>query len=217
MKSNAPIMVRGMDLGTSFVNALIKEARKRGIPDEDFYDAVKDGSPFIPRFVDLIAEAKQKDESGEFLKLISGDESFVLDPTDGTEILADAKDVFTRIDSDFKNYGADERGQATKETSVQIYEMNKSGTFSQLFCSLSSDVRRLCFTQAQIIGFARRYYMMLRQEGHGNFFLFESNKQFFVAGVYANLDVFGVDVYLFGEPGVWNAEIRRRVVVPQLA
>ena len=54
-KGNASDLVRGMDLGTSFLNALTKGARKRGIAEEDFHAAVKEGSPFIEKFLDLVA------------------------------------------------------------------------------------------------------------------------------------------------------------------
>ena len=45
------------------------------------------------------------------LNLISGNESLILGAVDGTETLADAKDVFAFIDPDFKNWGADEPGR----------------------------------------------------------------------------------------------------------
>jgi hypothetical protein len=153
------------------------------------------------------------------LRLISGSESLVLDAVNGTEILANAEDVFTYIDSDFKNWGADEAGQATTETPAEVYEMEeKDATFSQIFGELSSDVKKLCFTQHQIKNFVKKYRNWLRTDGYATFFLFESKGRFFVArvaflsdgGLRVNVDRFELGL-------VWLARHRLRFVVPQLA
>ncbi|MBU4142712.1 hypothetical protein KJ590_01785 [Patescibacteria group bacterium] len=152
------------------------------------------------------------------LRLISGGKSLVLDSVDGTETLADAKDMFAYIDSDFKNYGADEPGQPTAETPVGVHEMIKDAAFSQMFGSLSSDVRKLCLTQHQIKNFVKKHRKWLRTEGYATFFLFESKGQFFVAGVrFHAVGSLHVLVYRFGLAHVWRAEHRHRVVVPKLA
>ena len=152
-----------------------------------------------------------------FLKLISGDETIVLDAVDGKEVLANAKDIFAYIDSNFNNWGAEKPGQPTGKTPVKIYEMAKDANFSQMFGSLSADARKLCLTQAQIKGFVKKYRNWLRADGYATFFLFESNGQFFVADV----DVCSVGLYVlvheFEDGHVWNADYRHRVVVPQLA
>lgn len=153
----------------------------------------------------------------EFLRLISGEE-LVIDECDGTEILADADDVFAYIDFDFKNWNADEKGPPTKKTPVHVYEMERDGAFSQLFGSLSSDLGRLCLTQHQIKSFIQKYRNWLKTDGHGTFFLFRSNKHFFVADVFFCSDVrLGVNVDRFGDDGVWDAGFRRHFVVPRLA
>ncbi len=161
----------------------------------------------------------------EFLKLISSEESLVLDESDGIETLAKMleyqsqnKDFFTFIDSDFKNWGADEKGCATPEVSVAIYVMAKDATFSQMFGSLSPDVLKFCLTQAQIINFVKKYRNWLRTDGYATFFLFESNSHFFVADVRVYSDgELRVRVYRFEDSRVWNAGHRPRVVVSQLA
>ncbi len=76
--------------------------------------------------------AQETQKKNEFLKLLSGGESLVLDAVDGTETLAKAKDVFSWIDPDFKNWGTDEKGPATKETSVAVYEVQASSCCSRL-------------------------------------------------------------------------------------
>ena len=154
----------------------------------------------------------------EFLKLISGNESLVLDPVDGKEILADAKEIFTYIDSDFRNYNADEKEPTTKKTPMFVYEIVKDATFSQMFGSLSSGLDKLCLTQAQIKNFVKKYRNWLRADGYATFFLFESRGLFFVARMAVDSGGrLGVSVGRFEDSRVWRAGRRRRVVVPQLA
>lgn len=153
-----------------------------------------------------------------FLKLISASETLTIDACDGTKILADAKDTFAYIDSDLKNWGADEKGLATDEAPVEVYEMANDGMFSQLFGSLSSDVQKLCLTQNQIIGFVKKHHDWLRTDGYGTFFLFKSNNHFFVAHVRVpSVGRLFVHVSRFERDDVWYAESRHRFVVPQLA
>jgi hypothetical protein len=84
------------------------------------------------------------------LKLISGNEPLVLDPTDGQETLARAADVFRYIDSNFANWNCDVPGPPAKETSVQIYEMVRDSTFQEMFGGFGVALDRLALTQAQI-------------------------------------------------------------------
>lgn len=160
----------------------------------------------------------------DFLRLISGDESVVIDPTDGKEVLANADDLFDYIDSDFRNWRADEPGQPTGETPVEIYEMIGDATFTQMFGSLGADrripasMRKLCLTQAQIKGFVKKHRNWLRADGYGTFFPFVSYGQFFVARVdVSSGGGLRVCVLRLGHSGVWRAAGRHRVVVPQLA
>jgi hypothetical protein len=172
---------------------------------------------------DIAIDALQKVIEGEqiqnaFLKLISGNKSLVLDRVDGQQTLANAKDLFAHIDPDFKNWKADEKGSATPITPVQVYEMTKDATFQQMFGSLSSDSKKLCLTQSQIIEFVKKHRNWLRTDGYTTLFLFESNNQLFVAGVdVASGGALEVLVARFGFPSVWGAGGRHRLVVPQLA
>lgn len=152
------------------------------------------------------------------LKLISAGEKIFIDAVDGSETILDAKDMFGYIDSDFKGYGADEAGPATKVMPVDVYEMAKDATFAQMFGSLSSDLNALCLTQAQIKNFVRKHRNWLRTDGYGTFFLFKSKNNFFVANVLVHSDgTLRVHVYQLGYSVVWYAVHRHRVVAPQLA
>jgi hypothetical protein len=149
-----------------------------------------------------------------FVKIISRGH-LVLDAVDGTEIIPDAKDVFVHIDSDFKDWGADEPGQSTDETPVDVYEVVKDATFSQMFNDLNTDTNRLCLTQHQIKNFIKKYREWLQYE-QATFFLLKSKNRFFVALV--NFDSGGgLKVYAYKPEcsRVWYNVNRWRIVVPQ--
>lgn len=184
----------------------------------------KGGSPLDPEKVILalqkIDESKFDRELKEnkILRLISRGESLILDAENGKETLANAKDLFVYIDSDFKNYGVNESGLATNETATQVYEVVKDANFSEIFGSLNTDVSKLCLTQAQIKQFVKRYRSWLRIDGYGTFFPFKNNNQFFVASVRVGSGgALWVYVPRFESSLVWRAGNRHRVVVPQLA
>lgn len=172
----------------------------------------------------LIVRGEDKSVStemqGGFLKLISSGKELIIGPCNGTEILADAKGVFAGgIDRDFRNWGADEPGQATDATPVDVYEMTQDGTFAQMCSSLDADVENLFFTsQAQIKKFCLEHRDWLRRDGYGTFFAFKSNGKRFVARVCFDVDgTLFVGVHRFEYDHVWNAGHRHRFVVPHLA
>lgn len=149
----------------------------------------------------------------EFLSLISEGESLVLDPTDGTEVLANAEDVFVYIDLEFEKQ--DKPGPATEEVTVAVYELALDATYAEMLGSLSENLRESCLTQAQIKGFARKYSSWM---GRVCLFLFESHEQFFLADVNIDDSNGELEIHLgeFNDPIRCNADYRDRVVVPQL-
>ena len=153
----------------------------------------------------------------EFLRLIPGGQNLIIDPTDGSETLAVATDVFAYIDSDFRHWQADEPALPTHEACVQSYEEVEDATCAQMFESLSSDVNQLCLTQSQIKNFVRKHRQWLRTDGYATFFLFKSYDQLFVASV--RIDIggrLGIGVNRFNHPRVRLAQELNRVVIPQL-
>jgi len=185
---------------------------------------LKSGCPIDPELVKIslqdIVEGKfnHKTVSNAILRLISGGKSIIIDDCDGSETIANAKDIFkSGIDSDFKNWGTDKPGQATEETAVQVHEMVKDATFAQMFGSLGTDLDKLCLTQHQIKKFCKKHANWLRTDGYGTFFLFKVEDQYFVANVNVRGDGLRVYVGRLESGYVWGAEGLRRVVVPQLA
>ena len=172
----------------------------------------------MARLTDIFSQPPEEAKTTSFLRLISGDKALVIDAVDGTEILADANDVFKYIDGDFKNWGADEKGPATKETPVNVHEMVKDGTFAEMFSSLNPDVEKLFFTHHQIKNFVQKKSDWLRTDGYATFFTFKSKGERFVAYVdFGSDDRLRVYVYRFVHDDRWSAGSRHRIVVPQLA
>jgi hypothetical protein len=153
------------------------------------------------------------------LKLISGTETLTLEPTDGTEVIAEAGSLFNGyLDSDFRNWKTNVKGNPTEAQNVQVHEMTKDGTFEQIYGGLGDNLDVMCLSQAQIIQFVKNHRKWLRTDGYGTFFLFKVGDKFFVAFVV----VFSggsllAHVSRFSRDVVWFAGGRRRFVVPQLA
>ncbi len=169
-------------------------------------------------FLSVLAPQEQEKKENQFLSLFSGNELLMLDAADGTETIKKAKNIFSYIDSDFKNWDTDQKSVATEKTPVAVYEMKNDATFAQMFNSLSSDTSKLCLTQHQILNFIQKYRNWLRTDGWATFFLFESHNHFFVARVgVGSGGSLGVCVRRFGGSGVWRAGGMHRLVVPQLA
>lgn len=153
----------------------------------------------------------------KYLRLISGNEGFILDPCDGKKTLAKAEDIFAFIDRNLEIWGADEPGGATKETPINIFEMVEDATFTQMLGSLSREIKQLCLTQDQIIGFVRKYRQWVQCHRNTTLFLFQSYNNFFVALVRFYSDKLEVHVGRFEDSGVWSADYHHRLVIPRLA
>jgi hypothetical protein len=212
----SPSFGQGLEL-TNIVNKAIANAIKQNKVTAEEAQAVigKPGQVF-ELFNSLFKDQSEKNDA--ILALLSIPETLVLEALDGKATIANAKSTFkSYVDSDFKNWGLNNKGNATKETPVQVYEMTKDATFSQMFNSLSSDLDSLCLTQNQIIRFCEKYPSHLRQDGYATFFLFKENREYFVARVRVLSDGLHVLVLRFGYALVWLGELAHRLVVPQLS
>ena len=148
------------------------------------------------------------------LRLLSGNEPLVLDPTDGLETLDQATDVFKYIDSNFHRWRCGVAGPPTADTPVRIYEMAKNCTFQDMFGGFGLGLDFLALTQAQIKQFAKRHSDWLKKGGNGTFFLFKIGNEFFVAAVYFFSDSrLGVRVRDLTLERVFRAQKHHRLVV----
>jgi len=220
MSKKTEAIVSSAGFFLSLVTSLVDKVKELGGSIEDIHRLVTpEGAGTLSEIARIIIEAGGKTKES-FLRLISGEETITIDATDGTEVLADADDVFAYVDSDFKNWGANETGGATKEALVEVHEMTKDATFSQMFTSLSrsDDVTKLCLTQGQIKSFVKNNRKWIRTDGYGTFFLFQSKGEIFVARVYCSSDgALYVNAGRFEYSDVWGADYCHRIVVPQLA
>lgn len=133
-------------------------------------------------------------------------------PKVGKDFIADAKDVFCYIYSDFTNWELNKESKPQPKTDLAILEMTKNATFEQMF-NKETDY----LTQAQIIEFCKNHKELLRQDGYATFFLFKVKDEYFVAHV--NVRSYGLYVYVhrLEYDIVWYADYQHRFVVPQLA
>lgn len=126
--------------------------------------------------------------------------------------IAESKDLFQYIDSDFDNYNLQSDSPETKETEFAVLELTEDKTFAQMF----TKPEEMCLTQAQIIEYVKNNRDKINN--WYSFFLFKENNKFFVAVVrFDDRDQLKVDVYRFSNDYVWYGEDHHRVVVPKLA
>jgi hypothetical protein len=200
----------------------IRELAKNGVLTKQNIERVRArGNEVVAEITRIVKEkfAEIAENIAGIVKLISGAETLELDETDGKATIAKAKDTFSGwIDGDFKEYGCDVKSEPTKKAQVSVHEMIKDGTSAQIFNGMSDDLNSLCLTQPQIIQFVQKHRKWLRTEGYGTFFLFKVGEEFFVAFVrFYDDGQLRVFVRRFSYGRVWDAEYRRRIVVPQLA
>jgi hypothetical protein len=127
----------------------------------------------------------------------------------GKKSIAKSK-IFSWIDKDFVNWGADKIGVKSKKQKLDVLEIEKDRTFRDFFSE------EQVLTQEQILYFIENCKDKLRDDGYTTFFLFKSGKDFFVARVHVYSGGLDVYVFRFEDSRVWFADDRRRVVVPQL-
>ena len=152
----------------------------------------------------------------------------LLRATTGQRTLAKMKNLFTGgLDSDFTNWGTNVAGPATTEAPFEVYEMIKNGTFAQIFGGFGVDLKKLCWSQDQIITFVEDHSDLLHPQEWATFFLFSvkfdegtenEREEFFVADVdRAGDGRLEAVVGHLSDDGVWDAVCRYRFVLPQLA
>jgi hypothetical protein len=205
-----------MGVFVTIISNLIGLVKKFGGTMENIYRlATPEGKATLEKISQIIAGGIEVVQN-EFLRPFNSEQNLIINRCDGSEIIAGSDELFNGIDSDFVNWGANERGVATSKTSVEMYELIKNATLAQMFGLISSDVNELCLTQHQIKNFIRKYRNWLWTDGCPVLVLFKSNNQFFVAHfkLYPN-SYFCASLIRFGDDAdYWN---RCRIVVPKLA
>ena len=164
------------------------------------------------KFVELISENKEQ---------LIGHKKPILEATDGKRIIADASDVFGKISPSFRLLATHVGlGESTTEVPFEVYGIVKEATFTEMFCSVNLDLRKLCFTQAQIIDFVVHHTMWMNYDV---FMLFESNWEIFVAHLvrFPGADFADRNHAVLHNVGKWESwgyfsDENRRLVVPRI-
>ncbi|MFA6432784.1 MAG: hypothetical protein WCV82_03165 [Candidatus Paceibacterota bacterium] len=164
------------------------------------------------------AQATQpKPKSTNILRSISAGKDISLDASDGTEFLADQAKLFPGwLDQDFVNYRTNVSESPVSAVKVEVHEMVRSGDFSKIFGSFNVDLDKLRLSQGQIIQFVKKHPEWLHPDGYATLFLFKVGDEFFVVLVGRSVGRLWARVLRFSYVGVWLADGRSRVVVPQL-
>jgi len=159
------------------------------------------------------------------LRLIASGKQIIIAACDGTQTLAQAKEMFSSdIHYGFKNFNLNKPGEATEETVVQVYELLQHATYAQMYESLGVDLGKLCMTQHQIVAFCEQNpdWLHLDDEHVITSFLFRGDEgksatpdNLFVANAYAQCGKLDCAVYQFELPSYWETrDQKHRLVFP---
>lgn len=215
--SQNPSFGQGLELAGIITKALASVVKKTNV-DSDKVQAVIGKPGVIFKLVEsLFEEDKTSKQNPSILRLISSNKKLMIEALDGKAYIANAKNIFkSYINPNFKSWGLNKSGPATKEILVDVSEIVEDATFAQIFTDITSDLDKLVLTQAQIIRFCEKHPTWLRQEGYATFFLIKVGNEYFVVYVIVGSDGLEVYVIRFESDNVLHGEYRHRVVFPQL-
>ena len=157
-------------------------------------------------------------KENKYLRLLSGGETIVIPPTDGTVTIVQQISFFTGcLDYDFVTYRTNVPGKPTKATPVQVFEMIRGGRFAKIFGGFGVNPEHLCLSQAQIVSFASSHWRWVRKDGCPTLFLFTVSDVYLIASMKQHRSGGPcASLYEFSDRRVWGAGCRYRFVVPQL-
>ncbi len=143
------------------------------------------------------------------------DEHVTVGPTTGTEMITNARLLFTGyLDPYFKYWGTNVPSAPTSPREVAIYEVHEDADFQTMFGTLSAP-EVLCLEQGEILDFVRKYRSKLHPEGWATFFLFKVKGEVLVTSVrvYDYGTKLTVHIKRFNDVHVYPGLYRYRVVV----
>ncbi len=193
---------------------------------EDRQWVIQNTSEAIKMFIEAVKN--RKIDKSVILKLIFGDQPFVIKALDGSCLIHEAEKTFkSYIDPNFVDWGLNKTGIATPETQIRVDEVVGEGTFMNIFGFLPATWNQKWLSQNQVIEFCETLHGWLRQDECATMFLckIDENKSVneekpqddlvvvFVDVISGGLDV---DVFRLDDVIVWGEGYRYRVVSPQL-
>ncbi|MFA6341177.1 MAG: hypothetical protein WCX27_03020 [Candidatus Paceibacterota bacterium] len=184
---------------------------------KDFFRQADEGSITGSMFQDFLDHKGQSSKTNIYLKRIFAEEKIYIGATDGYASLANAINIFSSINFDFRELGLHNMCLPTNgRVAVEIFELVKEGTFEKIYGSFGKNRDRFCLTQSQIVRFCVEHTDFLKSDGTRNFFLFEDDNRFFVADVCRFNDKWHIDVLKLLNSNVWCVEGKPRFFFPQL-
>ena len=159
----------------------------------------------------------------KILRLISGpSHNLVINPVDGSKIIANAQDIFADSITGFSK--SDLPGEFTQETLINVYQMAREATAIEMFKSLSFDFNCLCMTQHQIINYCIKYPEWIHPKqwagiiGVATLFLCKDKEHYFVAHIATGTNGLWAWKYPFrrDEDKLFPGQHRIRIVTPQI-
>jgi hypothetical protein len=218
---NIPFFTSPAEWTKNFSEALIKELKEKGVPLNIIYKFNGNTGEGM-RLIHTCAEKMARLAESEILTPLVDKSTFIIDSTDGKDLLSDSKDLFGYIDPCFKEWDADEKGQATLETPAWMYQMTvEETTIFEMFNSLSYNMETLLFSQSQIRNFVKKYRDRFFRTDTDiliwpAIFLFKSNNELFNVIVDIRSDNnLGIYLHRFGYPSPYQSKYHYRVVIPE--
>jgi hypothetical protein len=152
------------------------------------------------------------------LRLMSADETLIIDSCDGTKTFADEDGIFNHINKNIHQED-NHKEEATAELSVRVHDIEKNVPIAEAFYSLSDEKKKLCLTEHQIVFFCTKYYSWLRIGSHSlpTLFLRKKGKFFFIVRVFgtASGDLSIREDRLKHGGKIWPSGVR--IVTPDLS
>ncbi len=135
-------------------------------------------------------------------------------PTSGNEKIEDNQ-IFCRYD--LRRLKGFANGPKTNETKIDVYEIVKSGFYTEVFTSISLDLAQLCLTEGQIVKFFKKYedWFPLNKNV---LFLFFMDSEFYVFSTrritYSSDSKFRVSIRKIGKIRIGSEATRHLIIVP---
>jgi len=166
-----------------------------------------------------------RDTTTKVTQLILVREGLEVPGTNGTDTIANSKEVFSgSISADFKNWGINIPSKPTTPAKALVCKVG-NGTYEMIFDLPGHDLDFLAWEQSQVVAFCRKHYGWLQGErGLVPIFLFrvedKGRKEFFVcrilfSGNNKNLCLCP-HVNHFNHEYYWSSYYGLHVVLPQL-
>lgn len=223
-KNSCSLKLNKIVMATHVTGEILQQNYELQTKFNEFYRQINQNTGYPYEFKELMLHL-QRGVEGKFqnpiLERVFKDEPLLIDACDGTETFSTSEDTFKDgIDEILKTLEAKKASKATGETLVNVHQILKDVTHSQVFGLLGNNLEKLCLTQHQIIKFCQKYQgtnkKFLSPSISSTRFLFKIDDEFVVAYVSACRHPYGLIVSRenFGKNKSGSSIGVRHVVTP---